>query len=144
LRLHDVKKLHMQLLLCCHQFSSLWALHPCIESSTTPTEYWFKSEPSARGDFCSSSQFWSFESLGFVSFFIVFFIKNTLEIWNLPKFSNFSLSSKWKNLPPKIIWSVHTHEMANASSMVDQHEMVGMLVENKVSVYYFVVISIHF
>jgi hypothetical protein len=34
--------------------------------------------------------------------------------------------------------------MANASSMVDQHEMVGMLVENKVSVYYFVVISIHF
>jgi hypothetical protein len=32
--------------------------------------------------------------------------------------------------------------MENASSMVDQHEMVGVLVENKVSVYYFVVISI--
>jgi hypothetical protein len=56
----------------------------------------------------------------------------------------FFLSPQCKILPPKIIWSAHTHEMENASSMVDQHEMVGVLVENKVSVYYFVVISIKF
>ncbi len=135
----------MQLLLCCHQFSSLLALRPCIESSTTPTEYLFKSEPSARGDFFSSSQFGSFESLGFVSFLQFFFIKNLHQKYEtFQKFPIFFLSPQCENLPPKIIWSAHTHEMANASSMVDQHEMVGMLVENKVSVYYFVVISINF